>query len=74
MTILNLKNGIYYGLDAVGSRVWELVQKPRRLAEIERSLLDEFEVEPSRLGPELRALCQTMAQVGLIEIRDGARA
>ena len=74
MAILNLKSGIYYGLDSVGSRVWELVQQPRRLADIERSLLDEYEVEPGRLVPELRDLCQTLIKAGLIEIHDAAHA
>jgi hypothetical protein len=73
MAILNLKSGIYYGLDSVGSRVWELVQSPRPLGEIEGALLAEYEVEPGRLRPEIRELCQTLARAGLIEIRDEAR-
>jgi len=73
MAILNLKSGIYYGLDSVGCRVWELVQSPRPLAEIEGTLLDEYEVEPSRLCPEVRELCRTLAQAGLLEIHDESR-
>lgn len=72
--ILNLESGIYYGLDSVGSRVWELLQQPRLLADIERCLLAEYEVEPERLTPELGALCRTMADAGLVEIRNGNRA
>jgi len=68
MAILNLKSGVYYGLDSVGSRVWELVQIPRRLGDIERCLLAEYEVEPGRLGLELRDLCGQLAEVGLIDI------
>ena len=26
--ILNLKDGVYYGLDPVGARIWKLVQTP----------------------------------------------
>jgi len=29
--ILNLKNGVYYGLDPVGARIWNLIQEPRKL-------------------------------------------
>jgi hypothetical protein len=28
VAILDLKAGVYYGLDAVGARVWELLQGP----------------------------------------------
>ena len=69
MAILNLKSGIYYGLDSVGSRVWELVQTPRRMEELEAKLLAEFDVQPGKLQPELRGLCQSMSDAGLIEIR-----
>jgi coenzyme PQQ synthesis protein D (PqqD) len=73
MAILNLKSGIYYGLDSVGSRIWELVQSPRPLGEIEGALLAEYEVEPNRLCPEVRELCQSLARAGLLEICDEAR-
>ena len=28
--ILNIKSGVYYGLDPVGARIWTLMQEPRR--------------------------------------------
>lgn len=70
MAILSLKNGIYYGLDAVGCRVWELVQTPRCFGDLEATLLAEYDVEPERLSRDLRRLCTTLAGAGLIEIRD----
>ena len=30
--ILNIKSGVYYGLDPVGARIWSLVQEPRKVA------------------------------------------
>jgi hypothetical protein len=71
--ILNLKNGIYYGLDSVGKRVWELVQTPRRLGELETTLLSEYDVDAERLVPDVRGLCQKLVKAGLIEIRDEVR-
>ena len=70
VAILNLKSGIYYGLDTVGSRFWELVQTPRRLGEVEAALLAEYEVRPEQLGPDVRGLCHNLFEAGLIEIRD----
>ena len=73
MAILNLKDGIYYGLDSVGSRVWDLVQTPRRFCELQAALFAEYDVEPQRLERELRQLCQTLMKAGLIEIQDEVR-
>ena len=44
--VLSLANGRYYGMNGVGARIWELVQEPRSVEEIERSILLEYEVEP----------------------------
>ena len=69
MAILNLKSGIYYGLDSVGSRVWELLQTPRAAGEIEAAVMAEYDVQPERLRPDLQRLCRELADAGLIEIR-----
>ncbi len=71
-TILNLKNGIYYGLDRVGSRIWTLLQQARRVQEIRDTLLEEYEVTAERCERDLLALLEQLAAEGLIEIRDGA--
>jgi coenzyme PQQ synthesis protein D (PqqD) len=72
--ILNFRSGMYYGLDPVGSRVWELLQEPRRLEAIRAAILDEYEVEPERWERDLQGLLQKLAAEGLIEIRDEAAA
>lgn len=66
--ILHLTSGIYYGLVAVGARIWELLQKPRTLNEIRDVLVTEYEVEPDRCEQDLRALFQEMSAQGLIQI------
>lgn len=74
VAILDLKAGTYYGLDAVGARVWELVQGPKSVGEIRDVLLEEYEVEPARCERDLLALLQRLAQEGLIKVRDEASA
>jgi hypothetical protein len=66
--ILNLKNGVYYGLDAVGACIWNLVQEPKTFAELRDKMLEQYEVEANRLEPDLRALLDQLAEQGLIEI------
>jgi hypothetical protein len=70
VAILDLKAGTYYGLDAVGARVWELIQKPQSVGEIQRILLEEYEVEPERCERDLLALLQRLAHEGLVEVLD----
>ena len=66
--ILNLKNSVYYGLDPVGARVWQLIQEPTTLAQIRDVLRAEYDVEASQLEADIRELVEQMAEQGLIEI------
>jgi hypothetical protein len=67
--ILNMKDGIYYGLDPVGTQVWKLLQTPRKIADIHEVLLQEYDVEPERCQSDLLALLEDLLGAGLIEVR-----
>ncbi len=68
--ILNLKNSVYYGMNPVGARVWDLLKQPRSVAELRDTLLEEIEVDEERCGKDLLALLGTLQGEGLIEVRD----
>lgn len=72
--ILNLKDGRYYGLDAVAARVWKLIETPRRVADVRDILVDEYDVESDRCERDLLALLQRLADERLIEVSDEAPA
>jgi hypothetical protein len=71
---LNLESGIYYGLDAVGARIWELIQVPRSVSEIRDILLEEYDVQPQRCERELLALLDQLATENLIVLQDGTHS
>jgi len=54
--ILYLSNGTYYGLDAVGTRMWALLGEGLTLDEVCDRLLEEFEVERDMLVADASAL------------------
>jgi hypothetical protein len=70
--ILNIKSGVYYGLNPVGARIWDLMQQPRKVAEIQDEITNEYEVEPERCSRDLVALLEKLFAEGLIEVRDGS--
>ncbi len=69
VVILNLKDGVYYEIKEVGTRVWNLVQQPCSIQSILNSLLEEYEVDAERCEMDLLALPENLAQYGLIEIQ-----
>src|SRR5687768_17705101 len=68
VVILELNSGKYYGLNAVGARIWNLIQEPRIVSDILDTILNEYDVEPDRCGRDLLALLQDLAAHGLMEI------
>lgn len=72
--ILQLETGVYYTLDAVGARIWSLLQQPTRIEQLRDTLLSEYDVAPDRLERDLTGLLDDLAAEGLIEIRDAPAA
>ena len=71
--ILNTRNGMYYGLDPVGAHVWNLLQKPQRVAKLKDAVLQVYDVEPERCHRDVNSLLENLLAEGLIEVRDGAQ-
>jgi hypothetical protein len=67
--ILHLKNGQYFGLDEVGAKIWQLLQEPVTVMEIERNLLEEYDVEPEQCRREVRQLLSGLIEEGLVEVQ-----
>ena len=74
VAILDLDAGMYYGLDEVGARIWELIQEPSMVGDIRDTLVLEYDVEPERCERDLVDLLQKLAGEGLIEVDGSASA
>ena len=70
VAILDFKAGMYYGLDSVGARVWNLIQEPKTVSEIRDVLTNEYDVDPYRCDRDLMALLQSLVDEGLVEVKN----
>jgi hypothetical protein len=43
--LMSVEAGHYYGLNAVASRVWELLAIPRTIAQLCKQICEEFEID-----------------------------
>jgi hypothetical protein len=67
--ILDLDHSVYYGLDLVGARIWELIQEPKALSSVLEAMLAEFEVDEATARVDLLALVDDLLAQGLVEVR-----
>ena len=68
--ILQLASGVYYSLDAVGARIWALLQSPRSVREIRDTLVAEYDVPAERCERDLLGLLEALAAAQLIDVQD----
>ena len=73
--ILGMGDGVYYGLDAVGARVWALLATPRRVSELVRAVVEEFDVTSEQCERDVLALLDELSERRLVrEVSGGADA
>ena len=68
MVILDLITGTYYGLDLVGARMWQLMEKGESLSSICDTFIEEFDVTPQVLQQDLDILVRNLVDKGLISL------
>jgi len=69
--LLHLGTSTYFGLDAVGTRIWHLLEECQSTEDTVAVLLQEFDVDEQQLRPDLEALlAQLLAHRLLIPVDD----
>lgn len=68
--ILNTDSGIYFGLNGVGTRIWELVQQPITVQTVQQTILHEYDVDAERCEQDIHRLLGKLLDAGLVEVVD----
>jgi hypothetical protein len=66
--ILQLESGMYFGLDTVGTRLWQLLAAHGALRPAYDAALREFEVAPDVLERDLLQLVSQLADKNLVVV------
>lgn len=66
--ILHMEQSIYFGLDGVGTRIWELLKSERDMSEILDALVAEYDEDRGVVEADLRAFLEEMHNMGLIRL------
>ncbi len=74
MVLLNLTTGVYFGLDQVGTRIWQLLQEHQHLQSVLDRLVEEYEVAETRCREDLLKFVALGLEKGLLELQDGTTA
>jgi hypothetical protein len=66
VVMLDLTRSAYFGLDAIGARILDLLAEHGRLRDVLDELITEFDVEPAVAEADLLRLMSEMQASGLV--------
>jgi coenzyme PQQ synthesis protein D (PqqD) len=66
--ILDMATGTYFGLNAVGSRIWQLLAETGSTIEISERLAREYDVTPHQAAADLARLVDELTANGLLSV------
>lgn len=71
--LLNLQSGIYFGLDAIGTRIWQAIDRRDSLPAIVTTLVTTYDVDRATAERDLRRLVAQLVDSGLLTSDTHAR-
>ncbi|MBN2068003.1 MAG: PqqD family protein [Opitutales bacterium] len=65
--VMNVETGNYYGIDEVGSRIWELLKEPLSIKDLCVSLTEEYDADLETIQGDLLPYLQELITENLIK-------
>ena len=65
---MSVERGACYGLNSVGTRIWELLAEPRSIGSLCEQLTGEYEVEQDACLREVLDLVEELRAEGLVSV------
>lgn len=69
--LMNVEQGIYYGLDEIGTFIWKYIENGSTLEELMQKFLTEYQVEKSVFTQDINAFIEDLNLKGLVVGRWG---
>ncbi len=66
--LLNLSNEHYYGLNELGLKLWELLEKHNSVDQLVETMLQEYEVSREELVQDINELLSDLEENDLIQL------
>ena len=66
VVMLSIQRGEYFGLDKIGSRIWELIENLVSIKEIRSILIEEYDVDEETCLKDLIEFLEDLQNKGLL--------
>ena len=70
MVLLDMESENYFGLDEVGTAIWQAMQEDGLLQNVLETLLEQYDVEEEVLKKDLSDFVEKLVESGLLEVKE----
>lgn len=67
--MMSIENGEYYGLEPVGSRIWEMIEEPVRVTGIIDLLLGQYDVDRETCERDVLAFLNELDVAEIVRVK-----
>ncbi|HEX8253086.1 MAG TPA: PqqD family protein [Thermoanaerobaculia bacterium] len=67
LVLLDLNRGVYFGLDAIGARIWQALAEGVEEGEIANAIAAEYETNSETALEDVRRLIAELREAGVVE-------
>ncbi len=68
VVMLSIQNSEYYGLNEIGSHIWEMIEKPVQVETLMLQLMEEYEVERRQAESDILALLNALYNKKIVHL------
>lgn len=68
--ILNIESGIYFGLDPIGTKIWNSLKKPCNISNLVEMIMNDYDVDKKRCENDLIELIKNLKESGLVKVNE----
>ncbi len=72
LVMLSINSGKYHAINAVGKRIWQLLERPMNLPQLCEALSSEFDVDAKRCTEETAGFVAQLFTHNLVKYHDDA--
>ena len=74
VVMLSARAGAYFGLNGVGSDIWNMLRQPRRVGDLCAALASQYQIDDNSLQRDVIWFLEEMIERGLLRVVEDRQA
>jgi len=70
VVMMSIEQGMYFGIEGAGPRIWAMLEQPRTVDEICEALMDEFDIDADSCRSEVLGFLHELADAQLLRFHN----